>query len=161
MPASEDQASGLLQTSRTVCFGSEPLPVLKGQRFWDEGKRTLPCTSVFMLTMSAICVACEIGDRLLGDALLAWLSIALDPFILSVVLQMVVTLIGIGVAIWLSKATPDSAARGHMLLTLLVATAIGLILTGLSHLVGYTDALDWPLALVYLLWAWAAAVSAA
>lgn len=161
MPASEDQASGLLQANRTVCFGGKPLPVLKGSRFWDEGKRTLPCTSVFMLAMSAICVACEISDWLLGDALLAWLSFTLDPFILSVVLQVVVTLIGIGVAICLSKATPDSAARGHMLLTLLASTAIGLILTWLSHLVGYTDALDWPLALVYLLWAWSAAVCAA
>jgi hypothetical protein len=161
MPASEDHASGLQQTNRTVCFGSGPLPVLTGPRFWNEGKRTLPCTLVFMLAMAAISIACEISDWLLGHALLAWFSLTLDPFILSVVLHLVVTLIGTGVAISLSKATPDSAARRHMLLTLLAAMAIGLILTWLSHLVGYKDALDWPLVLVYLLWAGAAAVSAA
>ena len=161
MTASEDQASGLLQSHRTVCFGSNPLPMLTGPRFWEERKRALPCTSVFMLAMSAICIVCEISDWLLSDALLVWLSLTLDPFILSVALQLVATLIGIGVAICLSRATPDSAARGHMLLTLLAAMAIGLILTWLSHLVGYTDAIDWPLVLVYLLWAGAAAVSAA
>jgi hypothetical protein len=87
--------------------------------------------------------------------------LTLDPFTLSVVVLAMITLIGIGLAICLSKATPEPAARGQMLLALLVAMAIGLILIGLSHFVGRADALDWPLVPVYLLWAWVAAVSAA
>jgi hypothetical protein len=46
-----------------------------------------------------------------------------------------------------------------MLVTLLAALGIGLILALWSYLVGYTHALSWLLVPVYLLWAWAEAVS--
>jgi hypothetical protein len=109
--------------------------------------------------MAAISLVRGIVGGLIGNALFEWFGITLDPFMLSVVLHVGATLIGIGVADFFAKAAPDSAARKHMFLTLLAATGIGLILAWLSHTVGYTGACHWPLVAVYLLWAWVEAVS--
>jgi hypothetical protein len=67
----------------------------------------------------------------------------------------------LGVVCCFSKATPGPAARRQLFLTLSAAMGIGLILVWLSHFAGCAGVLGWPLVLVYLLWAWAAAVSAA
>jgi hypothetical protein len=85
--------------------------------------------------------------------------VAVDPSVQSIVLQLIVSVAGIGVAAGFSKGTSDPAARRHMLVTLLAATGIGLILALLSYLVGYTKSLFWLLVPVYLFWAWAEAVS--
>jgi hypothetical protein len=158
--AVEDRVPRLLQTSDMVRFEGTPQPELTGECIWNEGERTRSRAFVFPLAMVAISIAREVGTLLIGNALLAWFGTTFDRFILSVVLQLVVMLIGIGMVSRFSKASPDSAARRHMVLILLAAMAIGLILAWLSRLVGDSNALTWPLVLVYLLWAWAAAVSA-
>jgi hypothetical protein len=161
MPATKDEASHPLQRGLIVYSAGMAVHELAGERFWVEGKLRQPRAFVFLLAMAAVSVACKVGERLICNTLLAWLGLTFDPFLLSVALQAAVTLVGIGAASRFSKATPGPAARGHLLVTLLAAMGIGLILAWLSRLAGYTKALDWPLVLVYLLWAWAAAVSAA
>jgi hypothetical protein len=161
MPAMDDQASRLFRIGDVVYFESAPRLDLVEECSQDEGKRTQPYAFVFLLAMAAISLVCEVGGGLIGDALLTWFGVPLDPFVLSGALHSVATLVGVGVARCFSKVTPGSAAKRHMLVTLVAAMGIGLILVWLSRLAGYTNALDWPLVLVYLLWAWVAAVSAA
>jgi len=161
MFALEGRASRLLQIGDTFYFESEPWPDLAEERLGSEGKRMLSRALVFLLAMAAASVAREVGHWLIRLALLVWFGLTLDPFMLSVALQLVVTLFGIGVACRLSKVMPGSTARWHMLLTPVAALGISLILAWLGHLIGYTNALNWPVVLVYLLWAWATAVSSA
>jgi hypothetical protein len=160
-PSLGDQASRLFRIGNAVCFESAPLLDRAEECSQNVGRRARPRAFVFLLTMAAISLVCELGGGLLGDALVAWPGVPLNPFLLSGILHSVVTLVGVGVACCFSKAIPGSAAKRHMLLTLLAALGIGLILIWLSYFAGYSSACSWPLVLVYLLWAWVVAVSAA
>jgi hypothetical protein len=155
------QAPHRKQASLTIDFRPGPLPQLAGERLWIEGKQGLSCVLVFLLVMAAISLVRVVGEGLIGSAFLAWFGVPLDPFMLSAALHLVVTLIGIGVAGCFSRVTLDSTARRHMLLTPVAAMGAGLLLVGLGYFVGDTSVSTWPIALVYILWAWMAAVSAA
>ena len=158
LPPLGDQAARVSKTRNVVYFESGPLSEGTAEHLWDTNVRTHPGAFVFLLAMAAISLVREIG-ALLISALWAWFGVTVHPFLLALVLQLVVTFIGVGVAGRFSPATPGSSARRHMHVTLGVALGISLILALLSHLVGHTNALSWLLIPVYLLWACAEAVS--
>jgi len=89
-----------------------------------------------------------------------WFSVTMEAFSLSLVLQFLVTRVGITLASRFWHATPASGTERDMLLTP-VAMGIGLILVWLSRFAGCSEVLDWPLVLIYLLCAGTAAVSKA
>jgi hypothetical protein len=109
--------------------------------------------------MAMLSVAHAVGGRLIEQALLKCFGLSLDPWGLSIVLQGIASLVGLGVAASFSKVRGDAVAKRTVLLTLLAAMGIGLILAWLSHLVDHADVLSWVLVPVYLLWAWAEAIS--
>jgi hypothetical protein len=160
MGARDDKASRLFRMGNRVYSESIPLPAPTEECTQEEGEGSQPRACDFLLVMAAVSLVCMVGDRLIGSALLAWFGVRLDPFVLSVALYLVATLAGFGVVCCFSKTTQGPEARRHMLLTLSAAMGIGLILVWLGHFAGCAGALGWPLALVYLLWAWGAAVSA-
>jgi hypothetical protein len=158
MPLPQDRGSRLVQIGNVVYFESGPLPDLTGEPLCEESRRTRPRTFVFLLGMAVASLAREVSDLLISSALRAWFGVNLDPFTLSLLLQLLVTLVGIGLASRFWHANPGSTVRRHILLAPIVALGIGLILSWLSHFVGYANALDWPLVLIYLLWAGTAAL---
>jgi hypothetical protein len=158
MPPRGDQVSSVSRIGNLVYFESGPLSEGTAEHLWDANERTHSGAFVFLLIMAAISLVREIGALLLS-ALWAWFGVTVHPFLLALVLQLVVTFIGVRVASRLSPATPGSSVRRHMLVTLGMALGIGLILALLGHLVGHTNALSWLLIPVYLLWACAEAVS--
>lgn len=159
MPVMEGLAPRVLHTNDILYVVGSPLPESAGGRLGASGRQAQPQTFRFLLVMAVISVAREVGVWALGDVLLSWFGVVLDPSAQSMVLQLAVSLVGIGAAAGFSKATPDPAARRHMLVTLLAALGIGLLIALFSYLVGHTNALSWLLIPVYLLWAWAEAVS--
>lgn len=161
MSARDDQAARLFRIGNVVYFESAPLLDLTEGCFQERVERTKSRAFVFLLAMAAISMVRELGGGWLGNALFAWSGVTFDPFILAGALHPVVTLVGIGVACCFSKRALGLAARRHLLLTLLAAMGIGLILVWLSYLVGCSNVRGWPLALIYLLWAWVAAASSA
>jgi hypothetical protein len=90
-----------------------------------------------------------------------WFSVTTEAFSLFLVLQFLVTRVGITLASRSWHATPASVAGRDMLLTPVAAMGIGLILVWLSRFAGCSDVLDWPLVLICLLCAGTAAVSRA
>jgi hypothetical protein len=109
--------------------------------------------------MATVSLAARIAEWLVGSTLSARFGVSLDPFSMSVARQAVVTLFGVGMALRLSRKRLNLAQRRFMLLTPLTAMGAGLVLTWLGQLVGQASAFDWPVALVYLLWAWGSAVT--
>jgi hypothetical protein len=156
-----EQLSSLFQASSTLHLRFDHEPELVHEFHQVRAKRTIPCTLIFLVVMAAVSLAFDICGRLIGPALLSRFGLSLDPVSLSVARQSIVALLGIGLAGCFSKHAPDSAQRQHMLLTPLLAMAVGVILAWLSQLVGQSNALDWLVILVYLVWAWGSAVSAA
>jgi putative flippase GtrA len=132
---------------------------ITADRFQRQGNPTIGSVSRFLVVMASVSLASKIVEWLASSVLAGEFGVMLDPFGLSVARQVVVMLIGIGVAYRVSRHGQDAAARRHMLLTPLVAMGIGLMLAWLGQLVGQTNAFDWPVALVYLLWAWGSAVT--
>ena len=124
-----------------------------------QSKQTMRSVSRFLVVMAAVSLASKIVEWLVSDTL-SKLGVSLDPFSLSVARQALVTLLGIGVAYCLSRQGQNPAAKRQMLLTPMVAMGIGLMLAWLGQQVGQTNAFDWPVIMVYLLWAWGSAVSA-
>jgi hypothetical protein len=160
-PTLNEQTSRLFQVSSAFRHGYAHLPELAGERLPTQRQPTIPLVSVFLLVMSAISLLFEICGRLVGPALLERLGLSLDPFSLSVARQAIVTLLGIVIAGRCCELASAPAQRQHMLLTPLLALGVGLILAWLSQLAGQSGALDWLVILVYLVWAWGSAVSAA
>ena len=158
-PALEEQAPRRVHTRTVLRLDGDLLLDGSGARLRDDGRPSGPHTLVFLLCMAAITLVRQVGDGLIGYALLDWFGVAFDPCLVSGSLHLGVTLVGVGMAGCFSKSTRNSAARRHMFLTLLAALGIGLILVWLSHFVGYTGASTWPFVVVYLLWAGAEAVS--
>jgi hypothetical protein len=159
--AMNEQKPCLLQANATFYLGYDWSPEETAGRVPEQGKRTFPCAPVFLVVMAVVSLAFEICNWLIGPALLSQFGVILDLFSLSVARQSLLMLLGIGVAGCFSKWFPDSAERRHMFLTPLVAMGAGLILAWLGQLVGQSNAFDWQIVLVYLLWAWGSAVSAA
>jgi hypothetical protein len=156
VPPIRGQASLPFPGRDVIYVGGTAAPRRIEGQLRDRSRPTQPQTFGFLLAMAAISVAREIGAWLVGDKLLTWFGVALDPMAQSLLLQV---LVGIAVAATFWRGTADPAARRHLLLTLLAALAIGLVLVWLSHLSGCVNALSWPLVPVYLLWAWTEAVS--
>jgi hypothetical protein len=158
-PALEEKAPRRVHSRTVLRLDGDPLPDLTGACFWDKDRPTGPHTLVFLLCMAAITLIRQVGDGLIGYALLDWFGVASDPCLVSGALHLGITLVGVGVAGCFPKSTRNSAVRRHISLTLLAALGIGLILVWLSHFVDYAGASTWPSVLVYLLWAGAEAVS--
>jgi hypothetical protein len=158
--AMNEHTSSLFQASSAFHCGCDRLPELASERLRNEHQRIIPRPSIFLLIMAAISLALEICGRLVGPALLERFGLSFDPFSLSVARQSIVTLLGIVVAGGCCEQASALAERQHMLLTPLLALGVGLILAWLSQLAGQSGSLDWLVTLVYLLWAWASAVSA-
>lgn len=159
IPAAAGQAPRLSQTRDTGYVVGLPLPEPAGEGRGATARQTRPQTFGFLLVMAALTVAREVGVWALGDLQLSLFGVVLDPFAQLMVLHLLVSLVWIGVAASFSKWTPDPTARRHVLVTLVAALGIGLLLALLGYLVGATSALFWLLVPVYLLWAWAEAVS--
>jgi hypothetical protein len=159
IPAVAGQAPRLSHTRDTGYVVGTPLPEPAGDGCGATGKQAQPQTFGFLLVMAALSVAREVGVWALGDLQLSLFGVALDPFAQLMVLQLLVSLVGTGVAAGFSKWTPDPAARRHVLVTLVAALGIGLLLALLGYLFGTTSTLFWLIVPVYLLWAWAEAVS--
>ena len=128
-------------------------------RFQKQDNPTIRSVSVFLVVMASASLAAKIAELLASSMLAEEFGVLLDPFGLSIARQAIVMLLGIGVAYRFSRHGQDSAARRHMFLTPLVAMGVGLMLAWLGQLVGQTSVFDWPVTLVYLLWAWGSAVS--
>ena len=156
LPAQASEAPHSRRTSIVICFDGLPLAELPGELSAYKGQRRV---LAFLLVMAAVSLASEVGGCLVGAALRAWFGLTIEPWLLSLVLQLTVTLVGTRVASLYTGAAHHSAARWQILLALLAATGISLILAWLSRLVGQATTLDWPLALVYLLWASASSVA--
>ena len=155
------QTSSLFQTTSTFRRGFDHLPELAGERLQTQRPCTTPLVSVFLLVMAAISLLAEICGWLVGPVLLRQFGLSLDPFSLSVARQAIVTLLGIVIAGRCCGQALDPAQKQHMLLTPVLALGVGLVLAWLSQLAGQSGALDWLVVLVYLVWAWGSAVSAA
>jgi hypothetical protein len=156
----DPQASSLFQAKSAFHRGYDHVPELAGERLRTQRQCSIPLVSVFLLVMAAISLLFEICGRLVGPVLLGRFGMSLDPFSLSVARQAIVTLLGMVIAGRCCGQTSAPAQRQHMLLTPLLALGVGLILAWLSQLAGQSGALDWLVILVYLVWAWGAAVSA-
>lgn len=159
IPAIEGLAPLLSQAHGSGYVMITPLPEPVAEQLPTPGRQTQPPAFSFLLVMAAISGARDAGAWALADLLRAWFGVVADPSAQFLVLQLAISLVGIGVAARFSKATSDPAVRRHMLGTLLAALGIGLILALWSYLVGHASALSWLLVPVYLLWAWAEAVS--
>lgn len=161
MVAIEGLPPRLSRTHDIGCVLGMPLPEPAAEQPRAPDRQAQPPTFSFLLVMAAISGAREASVWALAGLLRAWPDVVSDPSVQSLILQLLISLAGIAVAAGFSKATSDPAARRHMLVTLLAALGIGLILALWSYLLGYTHALSWLLVPVYLLWAWAEAVSGA
>jgi hypothetical protein len=129
-------------------------------RYQVQGNPRIGSVCRFLVVMASVSLVSKIVECLASSTLTATFGVSLDPITLSVARQAAVTLFGIGAALRLSRQRLNATQRGFMLLTLLAAMGAGLMLTWLGQLVGQASAFDWPIALVYLLWAWGSAVTA-
>jgi hypothetical protein len=157
--ATEQREPHRLQTRSAVRLIGDSVPDLTRGRFWDEGRRARPYAPVFLLSMVVISLVRGVGDGLIGNVFFEWFNVAPDPFILSIVLNLGGTLAGLGVAGCFSRVPLDLIGRKHMLLVLLAGMGINLILVWLGRSIGYADVCNWPLVVVYILWAWAEVTS--
>jgi hypothetical protein len=121
----------------------------------DEGMKV----STLLIIMSAISLACVIGERLLPETGLGAGSLAIGSIARSVAGPSATAFLGIGLSIVLARKCGDSSERRCMLLPPMVALAIGAIIACLVHVADCSSPLGWLLSPVYLLWAWGSAVS--
>jgi len=61
--------------------------------------------------------------------------------------------IAIGLLVWFARNVVDSEAQRAIILTLLIYFVIGIVITVLAAITGVSNALGWPLALIFLLFA--------
>jgi hypothetical protein len=132
---------------------------IESNGFRRQGNPAHVSVSRFLIAMASVSLASKIVEWLAISVMPAGRGVLLDPVSLSLARQAGVTLFGIGAAAWLSRNQQGSAKQRFMLLTPLAALGAGLVLTWLGQLVGEVNALDWLVALVYLLWAWSSVAS--
>ena len=109
--------------------------------------------------MSAVSLACAVGETLVPEASLHAGSPIGGSIARSVAGPCATALVGIGLSAVFARRLSDASERRCMLLAPFVALTIGAITACLVHFAGCTNTLGWLLSPVYLLWAWGSAVS--
>jgi hypothetical protein len=138
-------------------FGrNQPSPERTSRSPSKRGNRLRPTT--FLVVMSAVSLAIGLGEPLIPATVLRIYGVALGPIGASVIGMSLTTLLGIGIAVYLTRKSRGTAGRRCMLMAPFVAMAIGTIHACLFHFTGHSGALTWLISPVYLLWAWASAV---
>jgi hypothetical protein len=138
-------------------FGRHLLELELGGRSRSERGNGLRLTT-FLVVMSAASLAIGLGESLIPAVVLRVCGLTLSPIGASVIGLSATGLLGLGLAVCLSRKARGAVGRRCMFLAPFVATAIGTILACLFHAAGQMVTLTWLISPVYLLWAWGSAV---